>query len=51
MFVTDSYDNHIFLVYMTLTFSVTDTQANNVKHLRYVAKILLRLAKSPEFSG
>jgi len=29
---------------MTFTFKTTDVQANNVKHLRYVAKAFLRLA-------
>jgi len=45
MIVTHSYDNHIFLVYMTFTFKATDVRANNVKHLRCMAETLLRLAK------
>jgi len=47
MFVTDSYDNHIFVVYMTFTFKTTDVLANDVKHLRYVAETLLRPASHP----
>jgi len=49
MFVTDSYDNHIFVVYvyicvyMTFIFKATDVHANNVL-LRYVSKTLLRPA-------
>jgi len=42
MFVTHSYDNHIFLVYMTFTFKATDVRANNVKHLCYGAETLSR---------
>ena len=30
---------------MTFTFKATDVRANNVKHLRYVAETLHRLAK------
>jgi len=32
---------------MTFTFKATDVRANNVKHLRYVAETLLRLASHP----
>jgi len=45
MSVTDSYDNHIFVAYVTFAFKTTHVRANNVKHLRYVAETLLRLAK------
>jgi len=34
MFVTESFDIHKFLVYMTFTFKATDVRANNVKHFR-----------------
>jgi len=45
MFVTDSYDNHIFVVYMTFTLKQQMYEQNNVKHLRYVA------CQTPKFSG
>jgi len=51
MIVTNSYDNHIFVIYTTFTFKTADVRANNVKHLSYMAETLLRLVKSPEFRG
>lgn len=40
MFVTDSYANHIFVVYMTFTLKQLMNEQNNVKHLRYMAETL-----------
>jgi len=48
MFVTVSYDNHIFVcIYTSFTFKATDAHTNNVKLLCYVAKTLLRPANHP----